>query len=61
MLTILGLGGTDKYREYIEQRAGRSDTGRLDKIIESLKGGGAVTRDEITDSDNVGINVNLEP
>lgn len=60
--TILGLGGADEYRAYIERRAARSDTGRLDKIIDSLKGAGsAKTRDDISDSDNVGIAASLEP
>lgn len=59
---ILGLGGADEYRKYIEERAGRTDKGRLDKIIESLKGGNAkATRDDIVDADNVGISMDLEP
>lgn len=60
--TILGLGGTEEHRAYIERRAGRTDKGRIEKIIQSLKGAGsATTRTEITNSDNVGINAALEP
>lgn len=59
---ILGLGGADEHRAYIERRAGRTDKGRIEKIIQSLKGAGSTAaRDEITDSDNVGINAALEP
>ena len=60
--TILGLGGADEHRAYIARRAARTDKGRLDKIIDSLKGAeSAATRDEITDADNVGISTALEP
>lgn len=57
---ILGLGGAEEYRAYIERRAARTDKGRLDKIIDSLKGASA-TRSQITDADNVGISPDLEP
>lgn len=59
---ILGLGGANEYRAYIKERAERTDKGRLEKIIESLKGkGNEITRDEIADADNIGINAALEP
>src|SRR5690606_36603403 len=51
---ILGLGGADEHRAYIARRAARTDKGRIDQIIESLKGtGSAATRNEITYADNV--------
>jgi hypothetical protein len=60
--TILGLGGADEHRAYIERRAGRTDKGRIEKIIQSIKAAGsAQTRDEITNADNVGISHSLEP
>lgn len=58
---VLGFGGDDEYRKYIEKRAGRTDTGRLEQLVESLKGGSSkVARAEITDADNVGISMDLE-
>lgn len=58
--TILGLGGAEEHRAYIERRAGRTDKGRIEKIIQSLKDAGSgVTRNEIADSDNVGISPDL--
>lgn len=38
------------------------ESNRLDKIIQSIKGGSALkTREEITKADNIGISMNLEP
>ena len=56
---ILGLGGADEHRKYIAERAARTDKGRIDQIIDSLKGA-AATRTEITGADNVGISPDLE-
>lgn len=59
---MLGIGGADEHRKYIADRAARTDKGRINKIIDSLKGAGSTaTRDEIADADNVGINAVLEP
>ncbi len=54
---VLGLAKPDEYLQYISNRASQSNEGRLNDIIDSLKGnkGAAVTRDKITDADNVGI------
>ncbi|MFO2910081.1 hypothetical protein SCR16_05740 [Legionella pneumophila serogroup 1] len=59
---ILGLAKPDEYLKYIEERRGRSNEGRLETIIESLKGRTAPeVRDEVTDADNVGVSIDLEP
>lgn len=61
-LTILGGGDLSEHRAYIERRAARTDKGRIEKIIQSIKGAGdAATRNEIAESDNVGISPDLEP
>lgn len=58
---ILGLASTDDYRQYIEKRKSQSNEGRLDAIVNALKGNPATVRDEITDADNVGVSMDLEP
>lgn len=61
-LTILGGGDLSEQRAYIERRAARTDKGRIEKIIQSIKSAGSgATRDDITNSDNVGISAALEP
>jgi hypothetical protein len=57
---ILGLAKPDDYLEYLDRRRASSDTGRLEKIIDSLKGKAPAVRDEITEADNVGISMDLE-
>lgn len=59
-LSMLGLAGGEEHRAYIERRAGRTDKGRIEKIIQSLKDAGSgTTRDQITNADNVGISQDL--
>lgn len=60
---ILGFERGDEYREYIAKRDTTSNEGRLNQIIESLRGarGSAVTRDEISEVDNAGISPSLIP
>lgn len=58
---ILGLASTDDYRQYIEKRKSQSNEGRLDTIVNALKGNSATVRDDITDADNVGVSMDLEP
>lgn len=61
-LSILGISGQEEHRAYIESRASRTNKGRIEKIIESLKNAGnASTRNEISNADNVGISPDLEP
>ena len=54
---VLGLAKPDDYLQYIATRNSNTDDGRLDQIIESLKGkqGAPATRDAITDAGNTGI------
>ena len=57
LLPLPGLSMDEKYLKSVEKNAdARNDEGRLNKIIESLRGtSAAVTRDDITDAGNVGI------
>lgn len=59
---ILG-GSLSEHRAYIERRSAQTDKGRIEQIINSLKGASsdAETRDEITDADNAGISPSLIP
>jgi hypothetical protein len=60
---VFGFERGDEYLQYIANRNAKTDDGRLEQIIDSLKGktGAAVTRDAITDADNVGISQSLVP
>lgn len=60
---ILGLGGKEEYLQYIANRNAESSEGRLEDIVQSLRGasGSKATRDAITDADNVGISNDIEP
>jgi len=54
---VLGLAKPDEYLQYIATRNANTDDGRLDQIIESLRGNKSApaTRGEVTDAGNVGI------
>ncbi|HFL3398953.1 TPA: hypothetical protein ACG3NN_002857 [Legionella pneumophila] len=59
---IFGLSSGKEYLDYIEKRRAESNEGRLETIIESLKGRTAPeVRDETTEAENIGISPNLEP
>lgn len=60
---VLGLASGEEYRQFIRDRQANTDSGRIDQIIAALKGskGSAVTRNEITEADNVGLSTDLEP
>lgn len=60
---IFGLASTDDYLQYISNRASQSNEGRLNEIIESLKGktNAPAVRDDITEAENVGVSSDLEP
>lgn len=56
---IFGLAKPDDYLEYINSRRANTNQGRLDQIIDSLKGKSPAVRDDITDADNVGVSMDL--
>lgn len=60
---IFGLAKPDEYLQYISNRASQSKEGRLNEIIDSLKGktNSPAVRDEITEAENVGVSPDLEP
>ena len=59
---IFGVAKPDEYLQYIATRNDNSNEGRLNQIIDSLKGASAQkTRREITDADNTGVSMDLEP
>ena len=60
---ILGMGNPQIYRDYIASRDASTMEGRLNKIIESLKGAASSekTRNEIIDAENIGVSSSLEP
>lgn len=57
---IFGLAKPDDYLEYINSRRANSNEGRLNEIIDSLKGKAPAVRDDIAEADNVGVSMDLE-
>lgn len=57
LLVMLGLSSPDKYREYIDKRQSNTNEGRLNQIVEALKGtpNSEATREAITEATNVGV------
>lgn len=55
-MVVLGVKNTDEYLNYIKERQTESNPGRLEAIIESLRGNtNEQVRDKVVDAENTGI------